>query len=174
MVRPFASPGTTTTESAERIGYRPVMNDARPAVQLAWPYQLVKTAPSLATRSTLGVGWPKFSPPPYAPKSFQPVSSVIKMTTFGFEEDGATCAAAHTAQVAVKVQTAKTRSMHPRVGLRKIMDLQCLDSSWTPGIASPVACQAVMSDDLKWATAEKIISRAAGSLLDSEHAFRWT
>ena len=27
---------------------RPVMNDERPAVQLAWPYQLVKTAPSLA------------------------------------------------------------------------------------------------------------------------------
>ena len=27
---------------------RPVMNEARPAVQLAWPYQLVKTAPSLA------------------------------------------------------------------------------------------------------------------------------
>ena len=27
---------------------RPVMKDARPAVQLAWPYQLVNTAPSLA------------------------------------------------------------------------------------------------------------------------------
>ena len=43
FVRPFSSPGTTTTESAERIGMRPVINEARPAVQLAWPYQLVKT-----------------------------------------------------------------------------------------------------------------------------------
>ena len=31
----FSSPGATTIESAERIGMRPVMNDARPAVQLA-------------------------------------------------------------------------------------------------------------------------------------------
>jgi hypothetical protein len=35
-------------ERAERIGMRPVMKEARPAVQLAWPYQLVKVAPSLA------------------------------------------------------------------------------------------------------------------------------
>jgi hypothetical protein len=35
FLRPFGSPGTTTTDSAERIGMRPVMNDARPAVQLA-------------------------------------------------------------------------------------------------------------------------------------------
>ena len=63
---------------------RPVMNDARPAVQLAWPYQLVNTAPSLAIRSTFGVGWPSTDPPSeYAPKSFQPVSSVMSMTTFG-------------------------------------------------------------------------------------------
>jgi hypothetical protein len=27
---------------------RPVMNEARPAVQLAWPYQLVNVAPSSA------------------------------------------------------------------------------------------------------------------------------
>ena len=31
----FSSPGATTMESAERIGIRPVMNEARPAVQLA-------------------------------------------------------------------------------------------------------------------------------------------
>ncbi len=31
----FSSPGATTIESAERIGMRPVMNEARPAVQLA-------------------------------------------------------------------------------------------------------------------------------------------
>jgi hypothetical protein len=31
----FSSPGATTMESAERIGMRPVMNEARPAVQLA-------------------------------------------------------------------------------------------------------------------------------------------
>src|SRR5262245_52106491 len=62
--RKFSSPGATTIESAERIGMRPVMNEARPAVQLAWPYQLVNTAPSLAIRSTLGVGWPRAAPPP--------------------------------------------------------------------------------------------------------------
>jgi hypothetical protein len=50
--------------TAERMGMRPVMNDARPAVQLAWPYQLVKTAPSFAMRSTLGVGCPRDAPPP--------------------------------------------------------------------------------------------------------------
>src|SRR5262249_50736116 len=57
----FSSPGTTTTDSAERIGMRPVMNEARPAVQLAWPYQHVNIAPSLAIRSTFGVGWPRYS-----------------------------------------------------------------------------------------------------------------
>jgi hypothetical protein len=40
------------------------MNEARPAVQLAWPYQSVKTAPSLAMRSMFGVGWPRLAPPP--------------------------------------------------------------------------------------------------------------
>src|SRR5262245_5402518 len=64
---------------------RPVMNEARPAVQLACPYQDVNIAPSLAMRSTFGVGWPRAAPPPeYAPKSFQPVSSVISMTMLGF------------------------------------------------------------------------------------------
>ena len=65
--RPFASPGTTTTDRAERIGMRPVMNEERPAVQLAWPYQLVNSAPSLAKRSMFGVGWPRVPPPKYAP-----------------------------------------------------------------------------------------------------------
>jgi hypothetical protein len=51
-------------ESAERIGMRPVMKEARPAVQLAWPYQLVNVAPSWAMRSTFGVGWPSVVPPP--------------------------------------------------------------------------------------------------------------
>src|SRR5262249_15035672 len=42
------------------------------------------TTPSLAIRSMFGVGWPRAAPPPvYAPKSFQPVSSVISMTMFG-------------------------------------------------------------------------------------------
>jgi hypothetical protein len=35
---------------------RPVINDERPAVQLACPYQSVNTAPSLAIRSMFGVG----------------------------------------------------------------------------------------------------------------------
>ena len=55
--------GATTIDRAERTGMRPVRNEARPAVQLAWPYQLVKTAPSLAIRSTFGVGWPSAAPP---------------------------------------------------------------------------------------------------------------
>jgi len=55
------SPSTTTTESADRIGMRRIMNEARPAVQLASPYQLVKTAPSCATQSTFGVGCPSQS-----------------------------------------------------------------------------------------------------------------
>src|ERR1700747_2740824 len=60
----FSSPGATTIDSAERIGIRPVINEARPAVQLACPYQLVKTAPSLAMRSTLGSGRLKNKPRP--------------------------------------------------------------------------------------------------------------
>jgi hypothetical protein len=35
LVKKFSSPGATTTESADRIGMRPVMNNAGPAVQLA-------------------------------------------------------------------------------------------------------------------------------------------
>jgi hypothetical protein len=31
------SPGASTAESEVRIGMRPVMKEARPAVQLAWP-----------------------------------------------------------------------------------------------------------------------------------------
>jgi hypothetical protein len=42
----FSSPGATTIDSAERIGKRSVRNEARAAVQLAWPYQL--TRPMLA------------------------------------------------------------------------------------------------------------------------------
>src|SRR5258707_9565335 len=52
--RKFSPPGAPTIEGAERTGIRPVMNEARPAVQLAWPYQLVNMAPSLAMRSMLG------------------------------------------------------------------------------------------------------------------------
>src|SRR5262249_47260766 len=85
--RKFSSPGATTMDNAERMGIRPVMKEARPAVQLACPYQLVKTAPSFAMRSRLGVGWPKNAPPPeYAPKSFHPVSSVMSMTMLGLSE----------------------------------------------------------------------------------------
>src|SRR6266508_4386453 len=57
---------------------RPLMNAVRPAVQLAWPYQLVKCAPSLAMRSMFGVGSPRSAPPPeISPKSLHPTSSVI-------------------------------------------------------------------------------------------------
>ena len=37
--RKFSSPGATTIDSALRMGILPVMNEARPAVQLACPYQ---------------------------------------------------------------------------------------------------------------------------------------
>src|SRR4029077_10844046 len=80
----FGSPGPMTTESAERIGMRPVMNEARPAVQLAWPYHCVKRAPSAIIRSMLGVGAPRVSPPPNAPGSPQPMSSQKMTTTLGF------------------------------------------------------------------------------------------
>src|SRR4029077_1157216 len=80
----LGSPGPMTTESAERIGMRPVINEARPAVQLACPYHCVKRAPSAIIRSMLGVGAPRVSPPPKAPGSPQPMSSQKMMTTLGF------------------------------------------------------------------------------------------
>src|SRR6476661_1152424 len=80
----FGSPGPITTESAERIGIRPVINEARPAVQLAWPYHCVKRAPSAIIRSMFGVGAPRVSPPPNAPGSPQPMSSQKMTTTLGF------------------------------------------------------------------------------------------
>jgi len=67
-----------TIDEAERIGTRPVKSEAPPAVQLAWPYRLAKTAPSLARRSMFGVGWTRPAPPPeLQPKSSQPASSVV-------------------------------------------------------------------------------------------------
>src|SRR6476620_11000717 len=80
----LGSPGPITTESAERTGMRPVMNEARPAVQLAWPYHCVKRAPSAIIRSMFGVGAPRVSPPPKAPGSPQPISSQKMTTTLGF------------------------------------------------------------------------------------------
>src|SRR6476659_5488677 len=80
----LGSPGPMTTERAERIGIRPVMNEARPAVQLAWPYHCVKRAPSFIIRSMFGVGAPRVSPPPKAPGSPQPMSSQKMTTTLGF------------------------------------------------------------------------------------------
>src|SRR5215469_17414097 len=80
----LGSPGATTTESAERIGIRPVMKEALPAVQLACPYQVVNRRPSAAILSRFGVGAPRVSPPPYAPRSPQPTSSPIITMTFGF------------------------------------------------------------------------------------------
>src|SRR6476660_6428955 len=82
--RLLGSPGPMTTERAERIGMRPVMNEARPAVQLAWPYHVVKRAPSAAMRSMCGVGAPRVSPPPKQPGSPQPMSSQKMTTTLGF------------------------------------------------------------------------------------------
>src|SRR5215470_13997299 len=90
-------------ERAERIGMRPVMKEARPAVQLACPYQDVNIAPSRAMRSTLGVGWPSALPPPeYAPKSFHPISSPISMMMFGLFS----AAAGPASKAAIKARSA--------------------------------------------------------------------
>ena len=53
--RPRSAPGRPTFVRPVRIGDWPVMNAARPAVQLCCPYQSVKLQPSLATRSMFGV-----------------------------------------------------------------------------------------------------------------------
>src|SRR4051812_23255442 len=99
------------------MGMRPVMNEARPAVQLACPYQLVKTAPSFANLSTLGVGCPSVMPPPeYGPKSFQPVSSVMSTTILGRCELLA-CAGAGTAPI-VTIEVATISD--PSAVLRKL------------------------------------------------------
>ena len=66
------------------MGMRPVMNEARPAVQLAWPYQLVNTAPSWRDAVDVRGRMAEVRAPAIAPKSFQPVSSVISMTMLGF------------------------------------------------------------------------------------------
>jgi hypothetical protein len=52
---PRSAPGSPTLVRPVRIGDWPVMNAARPAVQLCWPYQSVNIAPSFATRSMFGV-----------------------------------------------------------------------------------------------------------------------
>src|SRR6478735_1942617 len=91
----LGSPGPMTTESAERIGMRPVMKDARPAVQLACPYHCVKRAPSAAIRSMFGVGAPRVSPPPKQPGSPQPMSSQKITTTLGLLVCACAVAPAH-------------------------------------------------------------------------------
>ena len=50
-----SAPGRPTLVRPVRMGDWPVINAARPAVQLCWPYQSVNMAPSLAMRSMLGV-----------------------------------------------------------------------------------------------------------------------
>ena len=59
------------------------MNAARPAVQLCWPYQSVKFAPSLAMRSMLGVRYPMM-PLLFALILNQPISSPQMMRMLGF------------------------------------------------------------------------------------------
>src|SRR5215510_12823192 len=67
------------------------MNAARPAVQLCCPYQSVKSAPSLATRSMFGVRYPMM-PWLYALTLNQPMSSAMIMRMFGLRPEGAGCA----------------------------------------------------------------------------------
>ena len=52
---PSGAPGRPTFVRPVRMGDWPVTNAARPAVQLCWPYQSVKSAPSLAMLSMFGV-----------------------------------------------------------------------------------------------------------------------
>jgi hypothetical protein len=52
---PSLAPGSPTFSIPVRKPVWPVMKAARPAVQLCCPYQSVKSAPSLAMRSMLGV-----------------------------------------------------------------------------------------------------------------------
>src|SRR5690348_11570003 len=81
--RPRSAPGKPTFVKPVRIGDCPVMNAARPAVQLCWPYQSVKIAPSRATRSMLGVRYPMI-PMLYALMLNQPMSSPQMIRMFGF------------------------------------------------------------------------------------------
>ena len=55
IIMPSGDPGRPTFVRPVRIGDWPVMKAARPAVQLCWPYQSVKSAPSSAMRSMFGV-----------------------------------------------------------------------------------------------------------------------
>src|SRR6185312_14175279 len=71
---PSGAPGRPTLVNPVRIGDWPVMNAARPAVQLCWPYQSVNIAPSFATRSIFGVRYP-ITPWLYALTLNQPMSS---------------------------------------------------------------------------------------------------
>src|SRR5271169_2896051 len=45
-------------DTDERLPVADILSKA-----LAWPYQLVNMAPSLAMRSMFGVGWPSAAPP---------------------------------------------------------------------------------------------------------------
>ena len=54
-LRPSSAPGRPTLVRPVRRPHWPVMNDARPAVQLCSAYESVKIMPSLAMRSMLGV-----------------------------------------------------------------------------------------------------------------------
>src|SRR6185369_2348941 len=81
--RPRSAPGNPTLVKPVRIGDWPVMNAARPAVQLCCPYQSVKSAPSRATRSILGVRYP-IIPLLFALMLNQPISSPQMIRIFGF------------------------------------------------------------------------------------------
>src|SRR5262245_3765149 len=65
------------------MGDWPVMNAARPAVQLCWPYQSVNKAPSLANRSMFGVRYP-ITPWLYALRLNHPMSSPQITRMLGF------------------------------------------------------------------------------------------
>src|SRR5215475_6939481 len=65
------------------MGDWPVMNAARPAVQLCWPYQSVNKAPSLANRSMFGVRYP-ITPWLYALRLNHPMSSPQMTRMLGF------------------------------------------------------------------------------------------
>src|SRR5262245_62986622 len=87
---PRSAPGSPTLVSPVRIGDCPVMNAARPAVQLCWPYQSVNIVPSFATRSMLGVRYPMM-PWLYALTLNQPMSSPQMTRMLGFFDEAGMC-----------------------------------------------------------------------------------
>src|SRR5262245_34610387 len=100
--KPRSAPGKPTLVKPVRMGDCPVMNAARPAVQLCWPYQSVKIAPSLPMRSMFGVRYPMM-PMLYALRLNQPISSPQMIRILGLSV-GIACSLTPLAVAAIFVE----------------------------------------------------------------------